>query len=95
MPELRRVVVVFGDQLSYGGSFEEALRKFFPQIEGAPSEKLAKPTAIEEGKKVQRKDLVAAAAKSLENYRNLMGKGKYEEAGKALEELDRILKQMK
>src|SRR5208283_2100303 len=29
MPELRRVVVVFGDQLSYGTSFEDALNKFF------------------------------------------------------------------
>jgi len=44
---------------------------------------------------VERKDLVAAAAKAFENYRNLMGKGKYEEAGKALEELGRILNQMK
>jgi len=95
MPELRRVVVVFGDQLSYGASFEEALRKFFPQIAGAPSENVAKPIATEAGKTTQRKDLVAAAAKSLENYRNLMGKGKYEEAGKALEELGRILNQMR
>jgi hypothetical protein len=93
MPELRRVVVVFGDQLSYGASFEEALSKFFPQIAGSPSENLAKPTATKEEKTAERKDLVAAAAKSFENYRNLMGKGKYEEAGKALEELGRILNQ--
>jgi uncharacterized membrane protein (UPF0182 family) len=95
MPELRRVVVVFGDQLSYGASFEEALSKFFPQIAGAPSETVAKPTATKEEKKTEGKDLVASAARSFENYRNLMGKGKYEEAGKALEELGRILNQMK
>ncbi len=95
MPELRRVVVVFGDQLSYGASFEEALSKFFPQIAGTASENIPKPTATEEGKKAERKDLVAVAAKAFENYRNLMGKGKYEEAGKALEELGRIINQMK
>jgi uncharacterized membrane protein (UPF0182 family) len=95
MPELRRVVVVFGDQLSYGASFEEALSKFFPQIAGSASENVVKPTATKEEKKTERKDFIAAAAKAFENYRNLMGKGKYEEAGKALEELGRILNQLK
>lgn len=95
MPELRRVVVVFGDQLSYGASFEEALSKFFPRISGFASENIVKPAATKEEKKAERKDLVAVAAKAFENYRNLMGKGKYEEAGKALEELGRIINLMK
>ncbi len=95
MPELRRVVVVFGDQLAYGGSFEEALGKFFPQFTVSASYSAPKPTATKEEKIVGRKDLVAAAAKAFENYRNFMGKGKYEEAGKALEELGRILNQLK
>jgi uncharacterized membrane protein (UPF0182 family) len=95
MPELRRVVVVFGDQLSYGASFEEALSRFFPMIPGRAAERIAKPAGAEGEKKAERKDLVAAAARAFENYRNLMGKGKYEEAGKALEELGRILKELK
>jgi hypothetical protein len=95
MPELRRVVVVFGDQLAYGASFEEALGKFFPQLAGFASYSAPKPTATKEEKIANRKDLVAAAAKAFENYRSLMGKGKYEEAGKALDELGRILNQMK
>jgi uncharacterized membrane protein (UPF0182 family) len=95
MPELRRVVVVFGDELSYGASFEEALSKFFPQIAASVSESVVKPAALKEEKKTERKDLVAAAARAFDNYRNLMGKGKYEEAGKALEELGRILNQLK
>ena len=94
MPELRRVVVVFGDQLAYGASFEEALGRFFPQIAGSASS-APKPSATKEEKRVERKDLVAAAARAFENYRNLMGRGKYEEAGKALEELGRALNQMK
>jgi uncharacterized membrane protein (UPF0182 family) len=95
MPELRRVVVVFGDQLAYGASFEEALGKFFPQIAGSASYSAPKLTATKEEKIADRKDLIAAAAKAFENYRNFMGKGKYEEAGKALEELGRILNQLK
>ncbi|MDA8084505.1 MAG: UPF0182 family protein [Nitrospiraceae bacterium] len=94
MPELRRVVVVFGDQLSYGASFEEALSKFFPQLSGPAGGSIVKPETKEE-KKTEIKDLVAAAARTFENYRNLMGKGKYEEAGKALEDLGRLLNQMK
>ena len=95
MPELRRVVVVFGDQLSYGASFEEALNKFFPQIAVSASDNVAKPTATAKEKKEERRDPGSAAVKAFENYRNLMGKGKYEEAGKALEELGRIITQMK
>ncbi len=95
MPELRRVVVVFGDQLAYGASFEEALSKFFPQISSLASEVVKQPTTTIEEKKTERKDFVSAAARAFENYRSLMGQGKYEEAGKALEELGRILNQMK
>lgn len=95
MPELRRVVVVFGDELSYGASFEEALSKFFPQMAPSAGESGVKPITLKEEKKTERKDLVAAAARAFDNYRNLMGRGKYEEAGKALEELGRILNQLK
>ena len=95
MPELRRVVVVFGDQLSYGASFEEALSKFFPQLAGSAGENVVKPATAGKEEKVEEKDLVAAAARAFENYRDLMGKGKYEEAGKALEELGRLLNRMK
>ncbi len=95
MPELRRVVVVFGDELSYGASFEEALSKFFPQMAASMGESAVKPATAEEGKKNERKDLIAEAVRAFNNYRNLMGKGKYEEAGKALEELGRILNQLK
>jgi len=98
MPELRRVVVVFGDQLSYGASFEEALSKFFPQLSGSSpqslysgGESVVKPAAAKEEKKEEKKDLIGAAARQFENYRELMGKGKYKEAGQALEELGRIL----
>ena len=95
MPELRRVVVVFGDQLAYGASFEEALSKFFPQIMGYAGSSTAKSGAAKEEKKADKKNLTASAAKAFEAYRSLMGKGKYEEAGKALEELGRTLNQLK
>lgn len=95
MPELRRVVVVFGDQLAYGASFEEALNKFFPQISGSSGESALKPAAVREEKKAEGKDLAVSAAKAFESYRSLMGRGRYEEAGKALEELGRIINRMK
>ncbi|NTU42429.1 MAG: COG1615 family transporter, partial [Nitrospirales bacterium] len=95
MPELRRVVVVFGDRLAYGSSFEEALGKFFPQIRGAAADYGArKPQAVTEEKPAARKGLIESAARAFDSYRSLMGKGKYEEAGKALEELGRIIKEM-
>lgn len=94
MPELRRVVVVFGDQLSYGTSFEDALNKFFT---GGYAREVPKETAKETKVKPEapNKDLIKSAAKYYEQYRNLMGQGKYAEAGKALEELGRILGKVK
>ena len=50
MPELRRVVVVFGDQLAYGASFEEALGKFFPQIAASASLQRRKTHSNKRGK---------------------------------------------
>lgn len=86
MPELRRVVVVFGDQLSYGTSFEDALNKFFT---GGYTPAAARETPVRAGP--AGRDLIAAAVKYYDQYRSLMGQGKYAEAGKALEELGRIL----
>jgi uncharacterized protein len=95
MPELRRVVVVFGDQLAYGASFEEALSKFFPQIPAAAIGVAARTATSIAENRAERKDLVAAAVKAFDRYRNLMGQGKYEEAGRSLDELGRILSGMK
>ncbi len=90
MPELRRVVVVFGDQLSYGSSFEDALNKFF--VNGYTPQ-AAKETTVKA--EVPGKELIKSAVKYYDQYRSLMGQGKYAEAGKALEELGRTLGQIK
>lgn len=86
MPELRRVVVVFGDQLSYGASFEEALNKFFAT---GYTPQAAKETTVKA--EIPGKELIKSAVTYYDQYRSLMGQGKYAEAGKALEELGRIL----
>ncbi|MBF0505606.1 MAG: UPF0182 family protein [Nitrospirae bacterium] len=92
MPELRRVVVVFGDQLSYGTSFEDALNKFFAG--GYRREAVtAKETSVKT--EIPGKDLINSAVKHYDEYRSLMGQGKYSEAGKALEELGRVLGKIK
>ncbi len=90
MPELRRVVVVFGDQLSYGTSFEDALNKFFT---GGYIRETAKETKA--NAEVPAKDSIKSAVKYYDQYRSLMGQGKYSEAGKALEALGRILGEIK
>ena len=93
MPELRRVVVVFGDQLSYGASFEEALNKFFTNGYTTPQAQAANETKVKP--EVTVKDSIKTAVKYYDQYRSLMGQGKYAEAGKALEELGRILGNIK
>ncbi|MBF0558697.1 MAG: UPF0182 family protein [Nitrospirae bacterium] len=90
MPEMRRVVVVFGDQLSYGTSFEDALNKFFTGGYTREAPKATTAKAEPAGK-----DLIKSAVQYYDQYRNLMGQGKYSEAGKALEELGRTLGKIK
>jgi uncharacterized membrane protein (UPF0182 family) len=90
MPELRRVVVVFGDQLSYGSSFEDALNKFFT---GGYTQAAAKGPAVKA--EAPGKDLIKSAVKYYDQFRSLTGQGKYAEAGKALEELGRVLGEIK
>ncbi len=90
MPELRRVVVVFGDQLAYGTTFEGALSKFFS---GGYSREAVKDTTMKA--EAPGKASIKSAVKYYDQYRSLMGQGKYAEAGKALEELGRILGDIK
>jgi uncharacterized membrane protein (UPF0182 family) len=87
-PELRLVVVMHNDNLSYGETFDEALQGLFT------------PGKIEIGEKetVQEKattdSLIMKASESFNNYLNHLGKRKFEEASNSLEELRETLEKL-
>ncbi len=90
-PELRLVVVMHGDNLSYGESFDEALKGLFKEGKGkiAPAEE---PVAE---KDVSLESLIRDANKAFEEYLELMGKKRFEESSRALERLEKILHGLK
>lgn len=91
MPEIKRVIVSFGEHLSYGSSFEEALSKLVSGYAPAvPAPAGTTPAARPEQRDT--KALVAEAARRLEAYQKLTGQGKFVEAGKEMEEVQRILR---
>jgi hypothetical protein len=90
-PELRLVVVMHGDDISYAESFDEALEGLFE--EGAPP-------AAEEGvgtpgdaaKTVRQ--AVEGARRAFDDYRQAMGDGRFQDAAAALDRLQRSLRQL-
>jgi uncharacterized membrane protein (UPF0182 family) len=87
-PELRLVVLMHGDDLSYGETFEEALAGLLARqdddLRTTPSTDAPEPAASLEAE-VQR------ASRMLEDYLRLQGEGRFEDAGRELERLRAIL----
>jgi uncharacterized membrane protein (UPF0182 family) len=95
MPQLQKVVVAFADRVVWADDFQTALSKVFntgtleiPKINMAAETKSS-------SKAVDNKQLLNDAQYQYHQYQKLMGEGQYQQAGKALEELGKILNQIK
>ncbi len=92
-PELRLVVVMHGDNMSYAKSFDEALNGLFAKTPGVQNvsgnnEQVSAPetpTVI---------DQVKVANDAFNNYLKLSGQKKFSEAAKALEQLQQALQNL-
>ncbi len=96
-PELRLVVVMHGDNLSYGKSFDEALAGLFAQETGKQAVQSfaqlpAKPGVINEISTIKTK--IQQANDAFNNYLKLSGQKKFSEAAKQLEKLQQMLDQL-
>jgi uncharacterized membrane protein (UPF0182 family) len=90
-PELRLVVLMHDDNLSYGKTFEEALANLFGKTESVSpviSEELPVQT------KTGIKELIKIANDAFGNYLDLMQQKKFREAGDALQKLQESLQQL-
>jgi hypothetical protein len=87
-PELRLVVVMHEDDLSYAETFDEALRGLFKEGEG----ELPAEGAI--GKKITFEELINQANSAFEEYLQYLGGKRYQDASDALEELEKTLQQL-
>jgi uncharacterized membrane protein (UPF0182 family) len=95
MPQLQKVVVAFGDRVVWADDFQSALSKVFnTDAAVVPKINMTTETNIS-SKAVDNKQLLNDAQYQYHQYQKLMGEGQYQQAGKALEELGKILNQLK
>jgi hypothetical protein len=90
-PELRLVVVMHGDDISYAESFDEALKGLFE--EGAPPAAEEGVGAPGDAAKTVRQ-AVEGARRAFDDYRQAMGEGRFQDAAAALDRLQRSLRQL-
>ncbi len=96
-PELRLVVVMHGNNMSYAKTFDLALAKLFN--EGTGSQAAAQNQNVS-GQKAPPKELLSLknqiknANDAFNNYLNLLGQKRFSEAAKQLEKLQKSLQQL-
>ena len=99
MPELRLVVLALQDRLAYGPTFASAMNSLFgneaSSLSAGAVEEPQRNTAASASKTgSDLKDLIAGAARDLEDYQRLTSQGKLGEAGQKLEQLKQKLDQL-
>ena len=104
IPELRKVVIGYGEKVVWGDSFDEALRKMFPAVESAVTASLTTEQGSDEGVATASKtlasdetsiaDLVRQATRYFEQAETAQRAGKWSEYGQYQERLQQTLKQL-
>ncbi len=90
-PELRMVVLMHGDNMSYAESFDKALQGLLTKDVKRPSPLPGQRFA---GEKIISKEQIRQAKQAFENYLRLQGEGRFAEAAKELTQLREALQQL-
>ncbi len=98
MPQLKKVVIVMGNTLIYRDTYDEALEQLAQQMgEQAPAPEAAPgapaKAAAPAGPPAGPDPRIAEIRQHLERYRQLVAAGKWSEAGKELEAVQRLVGQ--
>lgn len=91
-PELRLVVLMHNDQLSYAETFEQALKGLYGEPPGPK-----RPPGQEAGAALDRsvKQLVRKAATAFDQYVEALSEKRFQEAGQSLETLSQTLQELR
>jgi len=98
MPELRLVVLITQDRLAFGPRFSDALMSLMAGQSGSvpgPSATATTTTTSTSSALSTTKQMIDQANQAFNDYRRLTSEGKLGEAGAKLEELKRVLEEMK
>jgi uncharacterized membrane protein (UPF0182 family) len=105
MPQLKKVALAMGDKLAYADTYEQALAQLIEEVGGkggsqqAPVTQVGGPTAsgetpvaaISGSSSNQAVETLKQVRGHLQRYRELSSQGKWSEAGKELEEIQKLL----
>lgn len=93
MPQLKKVVMAMGNRMVYADTYEQALAELTGQAAAIP-EKPAGPAAAQPAVQQPAADssrlILEEIATRLRRYRELMGQGKFSEAGREIEALEQL-----
>lgn len=92
MPQLKKIVLAIGNRLIYTDNYEEAVAEL-AGLQGssrAPQAAQAAGAAAPSARPAAQQDDLAEVRDHLRRYRELMSQGKYSEAGKEIEALERM-----
>jgi uncharacterized membrane protein (UPF0182 family) len=89
-PELRLVVLMHGDNLSYGDTFEDALKDLL----GGAKKKVPSGIAIHQESTSSLGLLIQRANKAFENYLQFLGEKRFSEASESLNTLQDTLQRL-
>jgi hypothetical protein len=92
MPQLKKIAVAIGNRLIYTDNYEEAVAEL-AGMRGVSKPAEAVPaggTAASAARPAEQRDDLAEVRDHLRRYRDLMSQGKYSEAGKEIEALERM-----
>jgi uncharacterized membrane protein (UPF0182 family) len=97
MPQLKKVVVAMGNRLIYADTYEDALAQLTGQ--SAPAAKApeagAPATVAPQPSRDEKRQLLEEISRRLQRYKELMGQGRFADAGREIEALERLSAQQK
>ena len=91
IPEVKRVIVAYGDKIAYEKTLSEALDKLFGQGSGNKRPSGSSP----DGDGNSQKDLIKKANDAYKNAIEAQKKGEWGDYGKYMKELEETLKKLK
>lgn len=93
-PELRLVIVMHGDNLSYGSTFNKALQNLFSKTEQKLPIQIEEPELSKKQQEATKNQLILNANDAFNNYLQYLGEKKFSQASQELEKLQNYLEQL-
>ena len=93
IPEVKRVIVAFNDQIAYKPTLAEALESLFGETDISSGQSSSTSENTDDGTMSQ-SELISAAAQAYENAQSAMKNGDWEGYGKYLDQLEKYLNEL-